>query len=121
MAEKRVFAHLKKLYPRAHWQRIETWAGAGVFDINGCYNGVEIWVEAKEIHWLKKSNVIKAKVRKAQKSWQAMRQRSGARTFLGIMNGSKLMILPGSYIQYLEGGLKCRYVQQYHLNSLFNV
>ena len=121
MSEKRVFQHLKKLYPKAHWQRIETWAGAGVFDINGCYNGVEIWVEAKEISWLKKTNTIKAKVRKAQKSWQAMRERAGARTFVGVMASTKLCILPGKYIAYLDHGLHCDHVQQYHLNSLFNV
>lgn len=32
---------------KVHWTRIESRAGPGVPDVNGCYKGLEVWLELK--------------------------------------------------------------------------
>lgn len=105
MRENRAYKRLKKLYPAAHWQRIETWAGAGVFDINGCYNGIEAWIECKQASKPYKNGLVKPKIRITQIGWEYERRRAGGRTFLALMVGSELYILKGHYIKILMYGI----------------
>ena len=103
-SELRAYQKLKKLHPSAHFQRIETWAGVGIFDCNACKDGVEVWIEFKNGRMSKKG-IIKAKVRKAQKVWQMERERRGGRTFVGLMLEDKMFLLPGYLLRSLSVGM----------------
>lgn len=108
MAESRAYKRLKRLHPDAHWQRFESWSGVGVFDSNACRRGVEIWVENKEVRDVKNRHddwILKAKVRRSQVAWQAERQKRGARTFVAIVVGKDLFVLPGRFLAILGQGM----------------
>lgn len=109
MAESRAYDRLKKAYPKAHWQRFETWTGVGVFDTNACLDdGMEIWVELKEVIPPKKLTdawIVKPKVRPSQVAWQAIRQQAGGRTFVAIMVGPTMYVIAGRHIKQLKEGI----------------
>lgn len=68
-------AHL----PKVHWQAVETaFTGRGVPDVNGCYRGVEFWVENKLAYGQR------VKVDGFQVAWHERRQRAGGRTFFAV-------------------------------------
>lgn len=109
MAESRAYKRLKAMHPTAHWQRFESYTGVGVFDANACKGGVEIWVENKEVSDVKERHldwVVKAKVRPSQIAWQALHAEHGARTFVALMIGKTLMVLPGELLKPLKSGVK---------------
>lgn len=112
MAESRAYKRLKKLHSKAHWQRFESWSGIGVFDANACKGGKEIWVEMKEVHPPKKLTgewIVKPKVRKSQVAWEAEKRIiGGGKTFVAIMVGDDLLVVPGYYIRPLFHGVKLR-------------
>ena len=106
MAELRAYAYLKARFPAAHFQRLETWAGVGVPDINACFRGVEAWVECKEIlRPAKASSPIRhPKVREAQIAWETHRRFVGGRTFVALMLGEEFRLLPGYSLIELKAG-----------------
>lgn len=63
----------------AHWQRIESpLTGGGIPDLNGCMNGVEVWIENKKAkHW-------KVKFEQFQIGWAERRVRAGGNYFLAV-------------------------------------
>ena len=62
-----------------HWQRIETGGtGNGIPDINGCSDGIEVWIEAKVCTGWKPT------VRSEQVGWLERRFRAGGRVFLAV-------------------------------------
>lgn len=62
-----------------HWVRVETWQTvAGVPDLNGCLNGVEVWIENKF------TDAWAVKIRPHQIGFMEKRRRHGGRTFLMI-------------------------------------
>lgn len=108
MAETRAYKRLKAYYPKAHWQRFESWSGVGVFDANACYKGREIWVEFKEVNPPKKLTddwIVKPKVRPSQIAWQALKQKAGGITCIAIMVGPTMYIIAGHYISALRDGI----------------
>ena len=118
MAETRAHKRLKKAHPTAHWQRFESWSGVGVFDSNSCKDGREIWVEFKEVKPPKKLTdawVVKPKVRPSQVAWQALREQAGGITFVALMVGPKMYILPGAAIQWLKHGMLYGHVKQHNI------
>lgn len=108
MAESRAYKKLKRMFPDAHWQRIESWTGTGIFDSNVCRLGKEYWIEFKEVkppknltdNWL-----VKPKVRPAQIAWQALREFAGGTTYVAIMVGNGLYVLDGCHIKELSNGM----------------
>lgn len=56
-----------------HMCRIENTAGTGIFDVNACSSGVEVWVELKVFH----GNILK--FRTSQRVWAAVRTVAGAK------------------------------------------
>lgn len=108
MAESRAYDRLKAHYPRAHWQRFESWTGIGVFDTNGCWKGREVWIELKEVVPPKRLTddwVVKPKVRPSQIAWQALKQQAGGITAIAIMVGPTMYIIPGHFIKRLKDGM----------------
>jgi hypothetical protein len=75
----------KKYMPSVHWVRIETLDVApGTPDLNGCYGGVEIWIENKRTTGNKVSNM-----RVAQVGWMEQRARKGGRVFIAVRQQGK--------------------------------
>jgi len=108
MAESRAYRRLIKAHPKAHWIRLESWASLGVFDSNACYNGREIWVENKEVvppKTITDDWIVKPKVRPSQVAWQALRQKVGGLTYIAVMVGSKMYVIPGRHIVALRDGM----------------
>lgn len=125
MAESRAYKRLKTLHKAAHWQRFESWSGVGVFDSNACYRDVEIWVENKEVRDVKFRSpdwVVKAKVRRSQVAWQAERQRRGGRTFVAVMIGPDLFVIPGRFLAALGQGIPYANLEAHRINpkEIFN-
>lgn len=119
MGESRAYQRLKKMYPppRTHWQRLESWTGTGIFDVNACSLGREIWVECKEAHIRKRDLVILAKVRPAQIAWEHLRREAGGRTFVAFMLGSALCIIPGEFLKNLSVGLPASQLPKIIINA----
>jgi len=61
-----------------HWSRIESWAGPGVPDLNGCYKGHEFWIELK----VRRSKTIV--FRPHQIAWHHNRSKAGGSSFIVI-------------------------------------
>ena len=74
MTERQLFEKMKAGLPMVEWLRVENAVGAGMFDVNGCHDGVEFWVELKvDAH---------PKLRRAQVAWAMARYSHGARLFV---------------------------------------
>jgi len=71
--------HIQRYLPHWDWQRVESSAiASGVPDLNGCYNGVEVWVE------LKQTGAWALDIRPAQIAWAEKRVRHGGRVFMAV-------------------------------------
>ena len=65
--------------PRVGWTTIETGAvEPGVADANGCYQGVEFWVEGKL------TDGYTVEVKPSQVAWHRLRASKGGRTFFAV-------------------------------------
>jgi len=70
---------IQRYLPHFDWQRIESSAiASGVPDLNGCYNGVEVWLE------LKQTGAWALDIRPAQIGWAEKRVRHGGRVFMAV-------------------------------------
>ena len=74
--ESKLFQEIRKALPSVHFQRIETDVGLGVPDVNGCFNGVDFWLE------LKVSSGTALGLSKYQKAWIIRRGLAGGRVFI---------------------------------------
>jgi hypothetical protein len=125
MKETRAFKQLKKHHPDAHWQRIETWAGSGVLDVNACKGRVEVWFELKQFK-LPKNGVIKLQRTKsviAQIAWMVARAKAGGRIYYAIMVDTHFHIIPWYLNERLLQGIKYEGLKAYEVNPeiIFNV
>ncbi len=125
MAESRAYRRLKALHPNAHWQRFESWSGIGVFDANACLGSVEVWIENKEVKPVKRPTaewIVRAKVQKSQLAWWKLRVEAGGRTFVALMMGQRLILLPGVFILHLRHGVKYAEILKAEINpkEIFN-
>lgn len=78
MADDGLREKLRHGLPFVHWQSIESaLTGGGIPDLNGCYNGVDAWVECK-----KTDGWTCGDVKVFQVSWALQRLRSGGRVVL---------------------------------------
>jgi hypothetical protein len=114
MAESRAYKKLKRAFPKAHWQRFESWTGIGVFDSNACYNGREIWIEFKEVIPPKHLNdawIVKPKVRASQIAWQALKEKAGGITYVAVMVGPAMYVIDGQYISQLRDGMTLKAIK----------
>lgn len=61
--------------------------GRGIPDLNGCYQGIEIWIELKQTaHWA-------FTMRPEQIGWIERRVRHGGRVFIAVRKNDELWIL----------------------------
>ena len=83
MTETQLWGALKSALPTFHWQRIETITGSGVPDVNGCHNGVEVWLELKIIRGIGKPYFQSSQgLTPVQCAWLENRWRAGGRAFV---------------------------------------
>lgn len=83
--------------PLFDWQAIETGSvGGGVPDLNGCYCGVEVWIEMKKAkHW-------RATIRPEQVGWAERRLDHGGRVFAAVRKSrDSLFLYHGSRLRDL--------------------
>ena len=90
--EAKLWQDVKKALKDAHLVRIENRSTPGVPDVNGCYNGIEFWLELKVI----KGNSLQ--LSKFQKAWIYERTRVGGKVFVLArpLSGSVLKVFEGS-------------------------
>lgn len=116
--ELRAYDLLRAQFPLAHWVRIETWTGPGVLDVNGCLHGAEVWVECKKakVPANELRGLYRAKVRPAQIAWEHVRRQAGGRTFVALMVGTELYLLPGYVLPDLKRGVQLTWLRQRRIN-----
>lgn len=74
MREAGLWRAIKQNLPMVHWQRIESGSTSqGIPDLNGCYQGHEVWLELKA-----KRGVLS----KWQINWARQRRDAGGRVFM---------------------------------------
>ena len=90
--EAKLWQDVKKALKDAHLVRIENKVGPGIPDVNGCYKGIEFWLELKVI----KGNSLQ--LSKFQKAWIYERTRVGGKVFVLArpLSGSVLKVFEGS-------------------------
>ena len=90
--EAKLWQDVKKALKDAHLVRIENKSGPGVPDVNGCYKGIEFWIELKVI----KGNSLR--LSKFQKAWIYERTKFGGKVFVLArpLKGSVLKVFEGS-------------------------
>lgn len=88
--ESNLYARVQKGLPMFHWQRFEDSCSTGIPDLNGCDDGVEVWIEAK---------VADAKgrvdVRPAQIAWLTRRWAAGGLAWLLVERDDALRLYRG--------------------------
>lgn len=111
--ETRAYNRLKRHFPRAHWQRLESWTGTGILDANGCLHGVENWVECKEGSNPKTTRgLVRTKVRPAQVAWEYLRRQAGGRTWVALLVGDELFLLRGHHLAALKNGVTREWLEK---------
>jgi Holliday junction resolvase len=76
--------------PHVHWQAIETGGtGRGIPDLNGCFAGIEVWIE------LKRMVGRRVLMRPEQVAWIERRARAGGRVFIAVRKGKEQLFLVG--------------------------
>lgn len=124
MKETRAYDRLKKMHPTAHWQRVEGYTTTGAFDVNGCLQSVEAWIECKQVTSPSMTNgkVRCRNVRASQIAWEYMRRRAGGRTLIALMVDNDLFILPGSQLSTLRKGVTPQWLTAHSIppQNIFN-
>jgi hypothetical protein len=69
-----------------HLCRIESTAGTGVFDVNGCHEGQEVWIELKVFHGQR------LHFRSSQKSWGSTRSKVGGRIWILARKDDEMLL-----------------------------
>ena len=94
----------KKLPQGCHNLRVENPACPGTPDLNYCHQGVEGWIEFKQVKSLPKrpeTPVFTGALRPEQVLWHIKRVRSDGRTFICgyVEETDEFFLIPGKYAQ----------------------
>jgi len=104
-----------------HWQPIEAAeVGAGIPDLNGCYYGIEIWVELKILQHVKEDKVD---ISPRQILWHEARQARGGRTWILAANkdADKLLLWRGEDCRAVsERGVEVRTAWDFQNSGRFS-
>lgn len=119
MRETRAYDRLKAMHPSAHWIRVEGLTTTGAHDCNACKDGIEIWVECKQVKKrVRSTTLIKPKVMRGQVPWEALRRQAGGMTYIAIMVGSDLYVIPGKYLKDLKIGMPLEVIKIVQLDPM---
>lgn len=94
----------KKLPPKTHQVRVENPAGPGTPDLNVCLEGVEVWVEFKQVKTLPKmptTPVFTGCLEPHQALWAKLRTRAGGVCYVVgyVEESDTFFIIPGRYAE----------------------
>lgn len=84
--------------PGVDWMRLENLVGTGMPDINGCLNGVEVWVETK----LVKGNRIHFEP--MQPAWIRKRTRAGGKVYIFARHKDTFLLWAGFPSEWMLNG-----------------
>jgi hypothetical protein len=93
----------RKHLPTVQWSTIETaTAEPGMPDLNGCWQGVDIWVEAKL------TSGYSVLVKPSQVAWHTLRAANGGRSFFAVrrtkpFRHDELYLVRGNHAGKLRG------------------
>lgn len=114
VAEKSLWRWLSKhglTASQAHIQRIESGAGVGVPDVEGCIRGASVWIELKSCKRpARASTPCRPSITREQVLWLKRRwQTAGALSWLLVQVGSgpgaRRYLMPGAFAEYVATGL----------------
>jgi hypothetical protein len=94
--------HLNKCGFKTHFCRLENEAGSGNPDVDGCIDGIQVWLELKSCDRpARPTSLIRPRCRLSQEVWHRERSHAGCRTnFVLIQVGeareSRLYLIPGN-------------------------
>lgn len=106
--EKNLWLLLRENLKYIHLQRIESGiTGSGIPDVNGCYAGVEFWIELKDVP----INSNKIGLRVMQVAWISRRVSHGGRVFVLVRKLNKLYLyhiqVKDDILELVDNGLDC--------------
>jgi len=82
-------------YP-SHWQSIESSAtGQGIPDLNGCYAGIDVWIETKYTEHHRTKNIG---LKPMQIAWLYKRAKAGGNVWIALYMKSKMRNVGFIYI-----------------------
>ena len=83
-----------KVYPQAHWQRVECWTDKGIPDVNLCLSGKDHWIECK---WVPSKTGIKFShpLQPEQCAWLLARYRAGGSSWVLARRNDVFRLYPG--------------------------
>ncbi len=98
---------VKRQMPGIHWQRIETqMTAAGVPDVNGCYQGREVWIELKHVP----AGLLIRSLSAFQCGWMLKRAKYGGNVWLLVRytkTGDQCWLYHAGQIKAVkEGGMR---------------
>ena len=97
-----VWEPLRDGTPQVMWMRLENLVGTGMPDVNGCLNGVEVWLELKHV-----ASGFKIKFQPTQPAWILKRTLYGGRVFVLVRKLDTLYLYHGSQVRELvDQGLR---------------
>lgn len=104
MSEKRAFSLLKQSVLGAHLNRrldrIENSVGSGWPDANGCFEGIEFWIEVKEPEEPKRASTplfgSSHKLGLEQRNWIKRQLNAGGLVYIYIDTGKNRMLISGA-------------------------
>ena len=90
----------KKLPPQTHQVRVENPANPGTPDLNCCLDGIEFWIEFKQVKTLPKrleTPVFTGCLEPHQALWAKLRTRAGGRSYVVgyVEEVNEFFIIPG--------------------------
>lgn len=100
--ETRFGKRLRKLLKAGHDIRVENPACPGTPDLNDCIDGVEFWIEFKQVREMPKrpdTPVFRDALRPEQVVWHYKRARCGGRSFIAgyVEDLDIIYVIPGKY------------------------
>lgn len=87
----------------SHFDRIENSAGEGNPDVDGCLDGIQLWIELKSEDRPKRASTpIRFRVRESQSIWHRQRCAAGCRhnfvlAQVGEGHTARLYLIPGKF------------------------
>jgi hypothetical protein len=82
LKETRFWNMINSGLPEVHWSRIESPSSApGTFDVNGCWAGIEVWIELKTGH---------SRIRPSQRAWGMARHRAGGNLYIVCLTDKRI-------------------------------
>jgi hypothetical protein len=99
--------HVVEEMVNAHWQRLEDGSSLGIPDINFCWQGVECWIEAKQMDLEKlpkrEATPVRIGLRPEQSLWLEERKRAGGHAYVLAKIGQEWLLWDDGFRELRDG------------------